>query len=257
MTHRVLALALTVSLGCACGGSTESNAAGGGTAGSGGTSATGGSAGSGASAATGGTAGTGGTGGKPGKNSGDCDTDADCPGGKCVELMPGGYRVCQFPVQEATACQSPSTPMDQCCKSSDCATGKCYAFPVTPYCGGVMPVDHNVCASDGCELGKICPVGNETTGMCMPAGAYGYAVSGCVLQNCTHDTDCNAEPGGVCVPVENPCCGQPQGFFCSYPSDGCKKQSDCKPGQSCQPEYDPVRKQTVAHCKDGMIGCPA
>src|SRR4051794_40752489 len=55
---------------------------------------------------------TGGT----GKNSGDCDTDSDCPGSKCVELVPGGFRVCLDPQPEATKCSG--SMLDQCCSSS-------------------------------------------------------------------------------------------------------------------------------------------
>jgi hypothetical protein len=69
--------------------------------------------------------------------------------------------------------------------------------------------------------------------------------------------DCNAEAGGACIPLQNPCCGAPQGFYCSYPSDGCKQQSDCQTTQSCVPEFDSVRGQWVTHCIDGGIACPA
>ncbi len=251
----------------ACGGTVQQAPAGSGgvagAAGTGGSAGTGGAAGSGGVAGTGGTAGTGavGGGGAGGAlNSGDCVNDADCGGGKCVELTPGGYRVCQMPVQEATQCQSPGMPGgDECCTSADCHQGKCFAFPVTPYCGGAMPMPHNVCATDGCTpgTGTPCPVGNETTGVCVPGGTWGYKVAGCLLANCVKDTDCTAEPGGRCAAIEDPCCSSPQGLFCTYPSDGCSKQSDCGPGQSCQVQFDPVRQQNVARCTPGIIGCPA
>ena len=262
MIQRVSLVVLLALCVVSCGGTVDSNTSpsgSGGASGAGGAGATAGTAGSGASGGLAGSAGTsGGAGGAGGKNSGDCDSDADCAPGKCIELTPGGYRVCRMPVLEATECQNPGNPgIDECCNSSQCAKGKCYAFPATSYCGGAEPMPHNVCASDGCELGAWCPVGNETTGVCIPGGVFGFKVAGCKLSNCDQDTDCGASPGGVCVPIEDPCCLTPQGLFCVYPGDGCRKQSDCKSTQSCVVEFDPVRGQNVAHCKDGVQSCPA
>ncbi len=249
-----------------CGGSSTSDGAGGASgsggsgtgavAGTGGSGAGGGTGASGGTGATGATGGTGASGGS-GKNSGDCDDDTDCAGGKCVELTPGGYRVCVSPVDEATACQNQSLGVDECCNSSECTTGKCYAFPATPQCFGPQPIDHNVCALDGCELGKLCPVGNEGQGVCMPGGAYGYKVSGCVGGGCEKDTDCTGEPGAICAPIEDACCSAPTGFFCVYPSDGCRKQSDCGQNEYCGTDYDATKGEWMAHCKPGPVGCPA
>src|SRR5262245_1996287 len=80
--------------------------AGGGGAGAGaGGSGIGGSSSGAAGSSSGGTAGgrdagvdaRGGSGGAP-RNSGDCLTSADCGGDPCVELYPGGYRVCAVKV---------------------------------------------------------------------------------------------------------------------------------------------------------------
>src|SRR5262245_38212207 len=61
----------------------------------------------------------GGTGG--GLPNGDCSSDAECPNGKCIELAPGGYKVCAHMPNEAKQCTMPTPPVpDQCCTSADC-----------------------------------------------------------------------------------------------------------------------------------------
>lgn len=192
-----------------------------------------------------------------GPNSGDCTTSAECNGGTCVELTPGGYRVCVNPVSEATACQNPQNEFDECCKSSDCASGKCYAFPATPYCGGAQPIEHNVCASNGCEEGVACTLDGGGAGACMPAGAFGYKVASCISVGCLKDTDCTKESGGRCALIDNPCCGSPIGLFCTYPSNACAKQSDCPDGQHCGVSADPSTGEDVAQCEPGLVPCPA
>src|SRR5258708_9815038 len=94
--------------------------------------------------------GAGAGGGAPG-NSGDCQSAVDCGGDVCVELYPGGYRVCATKVPEATMC---SVPPGQCCKSSDCASdarapARCILGPVETYCGGpAPPPPAHACATD-------------------------------------------------------------------------------------------------------------
>jgi hypothetical protein len=162
-----------------------------------------------------------------------------------VELTLGGYRVCKGPVPEATGCPNPNE-FDECCTSAECNTGKCFAFPATPYCGGVQPIEHNLCAENSCTEGVPC-----TGGVCMPAGAYGYKVSGCIAGGCLKDSDCSAEPGGRCALIDDPCCGAPSGLFCTYPSNFCTKQSDCPSGQHCGVDSG------VAKCQPGLVPCPA
>ncbi len=243
-------LGLSIGALGACGGSSASNGSGGAagaTGGSGGT--TGGSGGT-----------TGGSGGVSGSgiNSGDCVKDGDCPNGKCVELVPGGYRVCVVPVPEATACQNQSPGVDECCTSAECAEGKCYAFPAKPSCGGALPVDQNVCASNdfGCDQAGTCPINSDGVGVCMPAGAYGYKVAACLAVGCQRDTDCSAEAGGQCLPIEDPCCGAPNGLYCVYPNDGCHRQADCAVDQHCEVGYDTTKQQNIARCVAGSALCP-
>jgi hypothetical protein len=81
---------------------------------------------------------------------GDCASTTDCPaGGMCIELVPGGYRVCQVPPVEATSCEAGRS--DECCNGSECATGDCFLGPIRRFCGGAkrLPLqrvhDRSVC----------------------------------------------------------------------------------------------------------------
>ena len=176
--------------------------------------------------------------------SGDCDLDADCPGGTCVEMTPGGWRVCSVPPDPATTCSQPG--FDECCDTSECAMGTCLTAPVVPYCGGPQPLDNNVCAVDQCQSDAECGAG----AFCSSGPMLGRKVRACIPAACRLDSDCAAEAGGACVPVVEPCCGASAGLFCVYPSDGCRSDADC-PGGYCQPGLD------RATCQEGGPACPA
>jgi hypothetical protein len=178
--------------------------------------------------------------------SGDCLTNNDCmPNGKCVEVAPGGFRLCQFPVTEATMCMS---PQDECCTSATCTMGaKCFAAPIVPICAGVVMQPRNQCASDECTTNGDCTNG----GVCMPAGTFGNKVAACLAAKCTKDTDCTAKPGGKCGTVEDPCCHTTTGLYCIY-AGNCRKDSDCAPGNYCGPD---ASGQPV--CQQGGPICPA
>lgn len=176
------------------------------------------------------------------KNSGDCDTDRDCAGGRCVELSPGGYRVCAQPVTEATSC--PGRGPDACCKTADCTTGACYEWPLSPYCGGAFPVPHNVCAEEGCATLADCGAG----AVCVPKGALGYKVRACLPARCLRDSDCTAAAGGTCAPIRKPCCSGTYGLYCVYPG-GCRSSADCAGG------YCDVTGDTTK-CQTGVPPCP-
>ena len=178
----------------------------------------------------------------PRRNSGDCDTDLDCGGGRCVELSPGGYRVCSQPVAEATSC--PGRGPDECCKTTDCKTGACYEWPLSPYCGGAFPVPRNVCAEEGCTTLADCGGG----AVCVPKGALGYKVRACLPATCLRDSDCTASPGGTCAPVRKPCCAGTYGLYCVYPG-GCRTSADC-PGGYCDLVGD------TPTCRTGPPLCP-
>jgi hypothetical protein len=239
-----------VALGCG----ESSSGGGGGAPGAGGTSGQGGSAG--AVAGQGGTAGDAGSAGAGGggasgasgaKSSGDCNSDGGCPGGKCIELLPDGFRVCQYPVDEATSCGTAGN--DECCASAECTGGaKCYPGPTALSCGGAPPPEYNVCASDECTPGEKC--GQDPPSVCMPAGFEGFKVAACRAGGCFMDGDCTAEPGGICAPVHEPCCDSVIGMYCIYPGDGCRGQHDCPDGTVCTVEL------AAARCVQGPLACP-
>ena len=180
-----------------------------------------------------------------GRNSGDCDSSRDCPMGACVELSPGGYRVCTAPVLPVSMC-SASPELDQCCKTADCTSpgAQCQQWPLTPYCGGAFPIPHNVCASDECKNNSDCP----GLAVCVPSGAFGYKNRQCLTVSCLRDSQCTAASGGQCVPIKDPCCGAIRGLFCVYPGS-CRTNADCPSGY-CEPAG--ARTQ----CKSGPPPCP-
>lgn len=196
--------------------------------GTGGESST--SSGSGGATSSSASSGTGGA----SANSGDCDSDADCPGSMCVEITPGGFRVCLEP-------QAPTNGCPQACASP----AKCYA--PFGYCGGfVGPMDQ--CLSDMCSGDSGC--GNDS--VCIQAAVLGYPVNACAPAYCKHDTDCTAQAGGICAPVEDACCTVIQGLYCVYPNGGCRSKFDCPGNNYCN--ADPATG--VAACAPGGANCP-
>jgi hypothetical protein len=220
--------------------------------GTGASGATGGADGGGGSGASGGATSAGGTGGGgmgtggTVPNSGDCDGDDDCPGGTCVELAPGGFRVCVFPPMAATACTG--SQLDECCTTDECTEGICYEAPLTPYCGGPAMQPHNECGVDQCDKNADCMMGN-VGGVCVPAGALEFKVAACMYAACKHDTDCTDEPGAICAVVSDPCCNNAAGLYCVYPSDGCRTAADC-PGGYCTTDTE------KSFCMTGVPRCP-
>src|SRR5262249_31290702 len=103
----------------------------------------------------------------------------------------------------------------------------------------------NECGADSCQSDADC-----VNGVCVVAGALTYKVRGCMYAACKVNADCTAEPGGECVPVADPCCGNPAGLFCVYPSNGCRSTADCSSG-SCGTNGQ------RAECKAGFPICPA
>jgi hypothetical protein len=217
--------------GSAAGGTSASGGIGGsGAVGSGGKTGSGGTASGGASATGGIGGGTGGsgTGGVP--NVGDCALGSNSCGSnsRCVEVTPGGYRVCTTPYPEATSCTG-SPGSGGCCKSSDCSNGaKCYPTPLAPQCGGIIAIGSNVCSADICTSDTSCGTGQ----ICVPAGTLDRKVRMCVPAGCHHDTECTAAPGGICAPISGGCCSGAVGLSCVYPG-GCRQNKDCASG-NCQ-----------------------
>ena len=187
-----------------------------------------------------------GSGGAP-AGSGDCSTNAQCPGSKCVEIFPGGFRVCAAVLVEATTCSQPD--FDECCGSTmPCPGGlPCYDSPLTPYCGGAQMLPHNQCANDQCANDAACGPGS----VCLVSAVLGRKARACFPAPCKLDDECNAAVGGQCAPVSDPCCGQATTLYCIYPGD-CRSNADCN-GGFC--EIDPAKKRAV--CTQTPPLCPA
>jgi len=157
----------------------------------------------------------------------DCAVDGDCPGGRCVALTPGGARVCRFTPQPVTSCGPGEMG---CCDSAACPAGE-RCFPPVGYCGGLVgPM--NRCLRDGCVTDEDCAA---DAGICALAGDLGLFVNTCVAAaHCQRDADCSAGPGGVCRPLEDPCCHQVFALWCWYPG-GCTASADCDGGACGDP----------------------
>jgi hypothetical protein len=200
--------------------------------------------------ASGGGGGGGGAGGGGAIDGGSCEPGercacgpdgALCPAEDCIELAEGGLRACRTEVEEQTSCSGPG---DACCSTAECDEGLCVEGPVTPYCGGIVPAGRNVCAADLCTSDEACPEGQ----VCLPAGVYGRPVRTCVQASCTSDADCDAAPGGTCLPFRSPCCSAITAIACHYPS-GCASDADC-PGGRCE-----VQDGALV-CVEGSRFCP-
>jgi hypothetical protein len=167
---------------------------------------------------------------------GDCTTDADCHGGTCAPLTPGGYLVCLNVPPPATPC--PTSLGNECCTSADCTQGKkCLPNKSFPNCGKGEPLA-NLCAHDFCTTDAQCVAGANTgPQICNPAGAVGFPVRTCFTAYCRTDADCTAHPCGACLPIPGTCCAVSDGLACVYPG-GCSKSTDCGQGDACQ--IDPM-----------------
>ncbi|MEJ7732627.1 MAG: hypothetical protein WKG00_25915 [Polyangiaceae bacterium] len=163
--------------------------------------------------------------------SGDCDGDADCPGQACVEVTPGGFRTCTTTPTPSANCAKACPPDSEC-------------FEEFGYCGGIVgPMAQ--CYADECQLDSDC----GGSAICADAGVLDRPVNLCMPTGCKVDTDCKAEPGGVCAPVDSPCCGIIEGLYCVYPSTGCRHDSDCPAGYC-------ANDGTKSMCMPGKAPCP-
>lgn len=213
-------------------------------AGQGGDDATGGAGAGGDPAGSGGGGGaaTTGSGGGTSAFPDDCATSDDCGGGECISI--NGFRTCQRAPAETTECTG--SGRDECCDTTGCAEGERCARLPDVYCGGAAPTDYNACIGpeDEClDCGKL-------SATCVPGGALGYEIGACVSQACGSDADCDAEDGGRCLPVDDPCCGAVS-FQCAYPSDGCRTSADCDEGSYCGVDVEAER----ARCLPGIPTC--
>lgn len=180
---------------------------------------------------------------------GDCASDADCPGGRCVPITVGGYAVCSIIPPEATSCMTPGA--DECCTTNDCPPAeKCYPPGAMAHCG-LPGVPGNTCSVDECVNDDNC-AHTGAPSICAPAGAWGQPARTCLTAYCKTNEECTAEPGGLCTTVENTCCKVPIALACVYPG-GCHKASDCPDaggGASCA-----LDMQTGRGVCAGPVGC--
>lgn len=188
----------------------------------------------------------------PGPNSGDCDSDADCPpSGHCVQLTPGGFRVCQYPTPEATSCDDPMN--DTCCSTSECTKPgeKCLPGPIFASCGGPQILPYNQCASDLCKVDADC----EGPAVCAPADTVGAQVASCLwAPECKHDFDCGAQAGGICATVRDSCCSGVVGLFCIYPGINCRSDDDC--ASPTEKMHCGLDEKSSPVCLPGAAVCP-
>lgn len=203
-------------------------------------------------------------------NGGDCQSSMECMGGgTCVELTPGGFRTCQYPAQPNTQCGlgqggmsgtggggggtgGAAPVLDECCENvedvNDCGDNElCITTPLYPSCGQQEP-PHNICQNDGheCDNNANCSNNDQGPGFCIPEGTFGSQVRKCIRISCATDSECTAQPGGRCVPVDETCCpGAVRGLYCTYDAGGCRKDADCGAGNTCQVSAG------VASCQPG------
>jgi hypothetical protein len=157
--------------------------------------------------------------------------------------------MCTPIIPEVTQCTDSA---DECCSTADCSTGRCVHWPDPSYCGGMQPMAQNRCIADDCQSDADCESIWPFWGVCVEAGVFGHAVRTCVNMACRVDADCNAKPGGRCMPVVEPCCSQPRGLFCNYPGEGCRDESDCPDG------YCGINEGSKhSECVAGDYACPA
>lgn len=210
-------------------------------------------------------------GGSNSSNGGDCSTNSECaPNGTCVPLTPNGFRTCSQPPVPSTECglntggeggaggdgMGGSVPsLDECCSNNedlDCNDdAACIRTPLYPTCGTPPEPPHNVCSDDAneCDNSADCSEQLDTDGICLPAGVFGSQVRKCVRISCALDSECTAQPGGRCVPVEEECCAAIRGLYCTYEGSACRGAADC-PGGYCQVNAG------VASCVSGTpAGC--
>lgn len=126
---------------------------------------------------------------------GRCVTSKDCDGDPCVELVPGGFRVCSHPAAAPQTCTDGGESVwpDECCGSCPGAHSTC---TLTVRCGGAYMAPHNVCVTDECQTAADCTGKNP---ICLPSGVRSDHRT-CLADNeCLHDSDCKAAPNGACV----------------------------------------------------------
>ena len=169
----------------------------------------------------------------------ECDTDDECPDSRCIEIRPGGFRVCEQRWPHATECSSDD---DECCSDEDCPRElpQCYHVSDLPPARLAGDPTGNICIGDGCQsdddcagMAQACTDGGCVDVVkCVPAGTIGWPLGTCIPVDCDTDSDCSN--GYVCAPVEGACGGAPN-VMCVAPR-GCRRNADC--GSDDEPPYE-------------------
>jgi hypothetical protein len=207
---------------------------------------------------------------------GECARDADCSedanlfgAGQCSEFVPGGYRTCTYHPAEAT---EPSPYANECDATRPCAEGRCYLVTFSPAglctAGGGGAADLKRCRADECASDADC-----AGGICAPRGfrleanVEGGDVRSCIPAGCRSNTDCNAEPGGVCAVIHHACVEstehpgrtlRPEQLACVY-AGGCTEDADCPIGNCVLSDGRAVcaAANVTDDCSEPMTpGCP-
>ncbi len=159
----------------------------------------------------------------PGVNSPiECNSSADCSGNRCLRIT-DELSVCDMPAPEASECtpefivlppDAETAFPDECgCDGLTCAANQ-FCRTMEQFCSCAS--EHwNVCTEKPCESPTDCPTGT----ICLPA-QYVWD-SRCITPQCTSDSDCTAEPNGVCaLHIQEPAQGgitSVRSIECHYP----------------------------------------
>ncbi len=182
---------------------------------------------------------------------GTCVRDEDCPNGTCGRLpdIDGGFRTCVNKVEDpAPPCELDQLGNECCSSQTDCTAepmGQCTFGPIF-YCGGVAPRERNICVYGECTDESDC--GRQLGGVCVPAGAFGEPASICVYGDCLTNGDCTNGTNGSCNPFYNPCNRRFVGFHCTYDESDCRSDQDCPPRGGLGTPY-------CSPGNDGMTTC--
>jgi hypothetical protein len=179
-----------------------------------------------------------------------CSTNADCPGGTCERLSPGGVRVCASPPPAPQPCVDAGQQLpfsDACCPNDNrCGASRCV---LATFCGGPFVNPHNECATDECTQNSDC----GPRGICLPIGVGDPSRRTCLTGNaCLTNADCNAAPSGACVmPGTIGPKDQCEGWACFGSNGGTANPLVCVYGGSCADDRECGADR---HCDGSILG---
>lgn len=161
----------------------------------------------------------------------ECQDASSCEGRMCLQIaVSAAYCALADTAYIADPC-----PMDEagnaCCSDSDCTegvNGRCLSSMVG-YCGGIPPIEVNVCRYDECQTGNDCGP-NEA---CALAGTFGRPTNTCIPALCYGDGDCTDDEGGKCgLMHSSDTCPVPV-LGCTYAGATCRASWQCPNNLLC------------------------